>query len=59
MAEPNEKKNPESKLTKCQRCQNYNENTDSCSINENIKACSKSNFSKCQDFLWHERFTMF
>lgn len=52
-------KNQESKLTKCQRCQNYDEGTDSCKVNKDVKACSKTNFSKCQDFLWHERFTMF
>lgn len=59
MAKTTEKTNQEIKLTKCQRCQNYDKNTDGCKIKEDVKECSKTNFSKCQDFLWHERFTMF
>ncbi len=51
----NKQKNKQ--INKCQRCQFYDKETDSCKNGR--KNCSKTDFSKCTDYLIDERFVMF
>lgn len=42
---------------KCLKCQNYDKKNDCCKIEENN--CNVTDFSKCNDYLLHEKFVMF
>lgn len=52
-------KDKKPKIVKCLRCLNYDKDNDCCKLDKNKKECSKSNFSKCQNFQWHYKYTMF
>lgn len=43
---------------KCEKCHFYDKETDTCKV-DGKKECSKTDFSKCTDYLIDERFVMF
>lgn len=58
MSEKRDKKIEETKLKGCRHCINYSTDKDECLL-KCIKKCSKTDYSLCDEFLLHTKYTMF
>ena len=55
----NNNTNDTPKLIGCKHCINYSKDNDTCLL-KGIKKCSrKKEYSKCKEFLLHNKYTMF
>lgn len=51
--------NKKNQIKHCKHCLCYQEENDTCMLKD-IKECSKQcEFTKCDDFKWNDKFTMF